>query len=601
MASIADIRGKYPQYHDLSDEQLATAVHQKFYADMPIDEFKSKIGLERPSTVGDVVKSAGQGLREGVEGMVGQFGDIPNALGGIVEKVVGYVGSPEDAKQAGNAAKTGADVVSGLPTYTLRKAYDYFTGSDEPTPIASPGTADVSKTVTDTTGVAPYAPKTTAGDYVKTAASFIPATAAYGGVSPANIVKYGILPGIASEGAGKAAEQVFPAAEPVARIAAALVAPFGPAAVNKVISPMGGAISGERSALNEIMKREGIDLTAGQQTGSKSLRATEGQLGGGAAETFAEKQAEQFTGAVMKRVGSDATRATPEVVNEAGKRIGGRFDDLASRNNVIPDEQLNKELGDTLRSYVDNTNPTARIPAISNTVADITSDIAKGSISGAKYKQLASTIGEKLKTSSGEELEAWRGMRDALDDAMERSIAATNPADMGAWKETRNAYRNLLVVEKAVTAAGENARHGLTTPQALRSAVVAQGRRAFARGQGDFADLARAGEGTMAPLPTTQAGALASAVRSVGGRVVGGGSLGTVIGSMLGGPVLGGAVGAAIPVLGRLAGSAALSDAGRAYLANQLKSGSGLSGKGMNAVIQAIITNMAKGQEGQTK
>ena len=109
----------------------------------------------------------------------------------------------------------------------------------------------------------------------------------------------------------------------------------------------------------------------------------------------------------------------------------------------------------------------------------------------------------------------------------------------------------------------------------------------------------------MATIPdSTQAGALASAVRSVGGRVVGGGSLGTVIGSMLGGPVLGGAVGAAIPVLGRLVGSAALSDAGRAYLANQLKSGSGLSGKGMNAVIQAIITNMAKAEqnkEGQTK
>ena len=79
-----------------------------------------------------------------------------------------------------------------------------------------------------------------------------------------------------------------------------------------------------------------------------------------------------------------------------------------------------KEVGDTLRTYVENTNPTARIPAVSNTVADITADIAKGSISGAKYKQLASTIGEKLKTATGEELEAYRGIREALDDAMER-------------------------------------------------------------------------------------------------------------------------------------------------------------------------------------
>ncbi|MBZ9654673.1 hypothetical protein [Phyllobacterium lublinensis] len=548
---------------------------------------------QQPSVAGDVVKSSAQGLREGTEGIAGQFGDIPNTLGGLAEWMVGKVGgTPDQAREAGESAKYGADVVSGLPTYTIRKAYDLITGSDEPTPLASPTTADINAGVTDVTGVNNYVPKTTAGEYAKTATSFVPAAAAFGGVTPTNILKYGILPGAASEGAGQVAKKVFPAAEPVARIVAALAAPLAPAAINKIISPMGGAISAERGALNDVMKREGIDLTAGQQTGSKALRTTEAQLGGGSAQNFAERQGEQFTGAIMKRIGSTATRATPEAVQEAGARIGARFDDLASRNSVIPDETLSKEIGDTLRSYVDNTNPTARIPAIPNTVADITADIANGPISGAKYKQLASSIGEKLKSATGEELEAWRGIRDSLDDAMERSIAATNPADLGAWKETRNAYRNLLVVEKAVTGAGENARLGIISPAQLRGAVVAQGRRAFARGQGDFADLARAGEGTMAKIPES-----GSVLNTVGGRMVGGGGAGLAIDILTGTPGLSTAIGVGVPAVGRAAGSALMSKSIRAYLANQKVSVSGLNSPGYSAVVQAIIANMAKQQE----
>lgn len=45
MPTIQEVRAKYPQYDDLSDEQLAGALHQKFYADMPFEQFASKIGL----------------------------------------------------------------------------------------------------------------------------------------------------------------------------------------------------------------------------------------------------------------------------------------------------------------------------------------------------------------------------------------------------------------------------------------------------------------------------------------------------------------------------------------------------------------------------
>ena len=44
MPTMADIREKFPQYNDLSDDDLAKAVHKKSYSDMPFDQFLAKIG-----------------------------------------------------------------------------------------------------------------------------------------------------------------------------------------------------------------------------------------------------------------------------------------------------------------------------------------------------------------------------------------------------------------------------------------------------------------------------------------------------------------------------------------------------------------------------
>lgn len=52
--TMQQVRDQYPQYKDLSDDQLAQGLHQKFYADMPFADFASKIGYSatpvEPST-----------------------------------------------------------------------------------------------------------------------------------------------------------------------------------------------------------------------------------------------------------------------------------------------------------------------------------------------------------------------------------------------------------------------------------------------------------------------------------------------------------------------------------------------------------------------
>jgi len=45
---IKEVRKKFPQYNDLSDTQLADALHAKFYSDIPKDDFYGRIGLTQP-------------------------------------------------------------------------------------------------------------------------------------------------------------------------------------------------------------------------------------------------------------------------------------------------------------------------------------------------------------------------------------------------------------------------------------------------------------------------------------------------------------------------------------------------------------------------
>jgi hypothetical protein len=49
MASLTEIRAQNPQYDDMSDQQLADALHRKFYADMPKGDFYRRVGLGQPA------------------------------------------------------------------------------------------------------------------------------------------------------------------------------------------------------------------------------------------------------------------------------------------------------------------------------------------------------------------------------------------------------------------------------------------------------------------------------------------------------------------------------------------------------------------------
>lgn len=342
-----------------------------------------------------------------------------------------------------------------------------------------------------------------------------------------------------------------------------------------------------------VLRNEGVELTAGQATGNKGLQYREAELGGGAAEAFAERQADQFTAAALRRAGVTADRATPDMIDQAYTQIGQQFDGLASRNTLTSDPRLAGELRQVWRDYSSLVNPSQRSPIIEQTIVDITDALRNsgGRLPGRTYQSLRSRLERAARGSRDPELTmTLRDINAALDGAMERSIGRANPTDLGAWQEARRSYRNMMVIEDAAVRAGEKSADGIITPANLRSAAKKQGRRGFSRGHNDFAALANAGVSAMTPLPNSGTAARLGAKMFVPA----GAATGAAIGGATAGPLgagVGAAVGAAVPWA---AGRAILSGPGRAYLTNQVAAQpvgelAALLGSGVGRAVQPLV------------
>lgn len=161
MPTIAEVRQKYPEYGDMSDTDLAGALHRKFYSDMPVEEFNQKIGLkaagqasapddhglarrqamspvekaispitEYPRHTVEMRQEAEHQFGRGVEQLTGAFGKAkgdlsqPGELGNLWEATkgvgnvglgaLGYLGSPFSAVVRSVAGQPLEDV-TGIP------------------------------------------------------------------------------------------------------------------------------------------------------------------------------------------------------------------------------------------------------------------------------------------------------------------------------------------------------------------------------------------------------------------------------------------------------------------------------------------------------
>lgn len=308
-----------------------------------------------------------------------------------------------------------------------------------------------------------------------------------------------------------------------------------------------GRMTPEDQRLAAVLRNEGIELSAGQRTGSRPVQWAEETFGdlpfaGGPSRRIAEQNATAFNRAALRTAGSNADEATGAVMTATQRTLGNRIENIAARNTVQLDRQFVQDVRTVAGEYAENLNTLQR-PIFERLIQDI--GATGGIMTGTAYQKLRSTLGRISKSEGDTELaNALRGLKNALDDAATRSI---NPADARAWETTRRQYANYKTIEKAMKGAGSEVAGGNISPRQLRAAIAQRDPEGYVQGRGDMTDLAKAAERFIKPLQNT-----GTAPRSYyQGLFQGGGA----IGGMVGGGLPGAMVGAAAGTLGPAAAS----------------------------------------------
>lgn len=494
----------------------------------------------KPAVGADVAKSAGVGVGKGLIGLAGLIGDASNLGAKGLEIADKYVSDkmgvepykpPMDRSQSAlNAVPTSSSIQGAVENNVTGKFYE---------------------------------PQTTAGKYAQTAGEFLPGAIAGPGGAVSKVAA-ALFGGLASEGAGQLTQGT--AYEPYARVAAAMAGGIVPSTLSRAITPL--PASAARQRLVGVLNDEGVtSLTAGQRTGNDTLKYAESFLGdapgaGRSASQVMQRGQEQFTEAAMRRAGA-GPNAAPEVLAANNQRLGQQFRDLSARNDLVPDNAFVTDVVDAARNY-------RRVPdsqqrqMVQGYIDDIVGHVNAGQMPGPQYQEMRSRLSRQansLRNSDPTLSDALRDMRNALDGAMERSIPAGS-ADAELWRQSRREYGAQKTIEKAVSRAGEATAEGQIVPSNLRNAASAENRGAYARGEGDFSELARAASGVMAPLPnsgTAQRTSLLSLANS-----------------------------ATLGVVPAVAGRVIMSRPVQSYLGNQLVSGAG-NANGVDAVVNALM------------
>lgn len=474
-------------------------------------------------TAEDIAKSFGSGIVKGTTALADIPGDLMSLGIRGAEKLTGY-DIPQDFERGMLSAIPGMGSTGESHTERARQYFPSVMG---------------------------YRPQTVTGQYAGTVGEFVPgaaASAVTGGSSLVPTVLRGaVAPGIASEFAGRSAKEYLPNsewAEPAARLAGAILggslASMGEGAVKTAISPGGGASPIDLSHA-ALLDRAGIRVTAGQATGSPTVRAIEANNPELQAITKASKDSPQlmeFTRATLSEAGLtddviqdvikkskelgipvNPTLANPITMDVLGNSLGRRFDEVLSGVEVRPTSTIY----DAIRKAVEGINPPnanlddkinllgVKIPnktrAVPTPIVNLTSEMNHAVMNGMtidakRIQELRSQLGPYLLSDEPEIANAAAVVRDALDDAIHRSVSAMGDPDrMSALLNVRREYRNYLAAEDAIKPRQGMSAVGIITPQDLSSSVHRQGKRAFVRGERDVGNLSTAAIDRLGPLP----------------------------------------------------------------------------------------------------
>lgn len=526
--TIQELRKKYPDRTDLSDQELAsryesaTGNYTVLFEPRPSKLMENLVGYGEIDTVGEDVGAAiGSGMERAASGIIGLPGAVLNTVEMGLDKI-------------GMGMRDEGDRSFGFPE--AMAFVDRVTG-DERLPDMAKGVG------TD------YEPQTTAGKYVQTGADFVGSMVAPG--SGTRVVRNALAPALVSETAGQATENT--ALEAPARILGAL---FGGRTLDVFENAlMGGRVDPKYAAAVKALEARGVRPTAGQATDSPTLLAAESSSrAGGALLSTADQSFTQaaLQTAIPKSLRSviDVPRGTDplEAVDTIKTGIGSVMDQLAARNSVPINDNLRGAFDLVAKKYKQVASAGGKSPYFESLVEELKSVT---DLSGQGYQYHRSQISSLTKSPDPLTRDAAITTLGLLDDAMEASIRNQgNKTDVARYRDARTGYRDALILEKTLLGPAARDVDPVITPIALSNATKSKDIKGYLKRESVFSDLSRNANTVLKKTPDSgTANRLAAGVQALQP-----GALGASAGyAMSGGnptmAVVGGALGQLAPPL----------------------------------------------------
>ena len=430
----------------------------------------------------------------------------------------GYAGGAGVVRGAAEVAQLGPTILdfmqAGLPAMIAEKVL----GAEPTERVKGP---TIPEQISEATGgYSEYRSPTTLGQYAGTVGEFAGGAAALpiGGV--ARSVGSAIVPAIASETGGQLAEGTQ--YEGLARLAGALGVPALQAAGTPLMRRLAvgpaeevrGYMAGtQRPQSVDLLRSMGIeDMSAGQQLGAPQLMKLEGRAG----PSLQAKQ--QLTQAALRQAGTQADLATPDVIKATRDRLGGTFDMADAMAGGAP----TRAEGGRMVEALANAEDAITVGKVPNKLRDIVTDFGEAAFEGNAIdpRNISSTrtkLNKAMSTYASEgdmvNYELAYDLLEVLDDMVERQIRAVDPDFVSQLGQARQQYRSFLTLERALNRAGSDPASGIISPEALAGATRRREGVSYMRGTGtELAELARASQEVLSPLPAVSAGG----VRDVG-------------------------------------------------------------------------------------
>lgn len=480
---IATVRKQYPQYGDLSDEQLATALHEKYYADIPYNDFAGKIGLAAPkpekaqSVVGMAINMLTTPMRElagfkrGVEDVVDSGAQM--LVNALPDDVVGLANRALGNKLAPTARQFNQQQAAEERAYQQQRT--------------SAG-VDAGRLAGNIAGIAPLAPMLPGpgATLLATAGKSTLTGGVTGALQPVTNADQPFWEQKAQQaGLGALAGGI---AGPLIQVASRVVSPRVDAAVQYLqergVKPRPGQLIGPKAAAFEDKAMSAPIV--GDAIASSQRRAVE-DFNRAAYNEILKPLGQKYSGpvgrdgiaAVQDTLGKAYDDVLPNLKWTADPKFVGEFKKIASMaQNLPPDKytQFQKVMENEL------------IPRVKG-----------GTMDGISFKELESELSRFARTyassSSADDRVLANGINEVLASARS-ALERGNPKFAGQLRKINQAYATFTRVQDAAGRVGTE--EGIFTPNHLLSAVrnmdKSARKGAFARGDALLQELAENGK-----------------------------------------------------------------------------------------------------------